>query len=155
MRWPPGRATSSMGYSSGARGRGMGLYRWQHLSGRGARRAALMAARGGALDSRERGAGVLPFIGGRRWLRWCTVNPAARRSMARGTTASGVVGRQGSARAWQMASSGRPANACTCAAWSKVTGSGWRCGMGGPTVHELADGSRPRRQDPEGPTVGA
>jgi hypothetical protein len=42
---------------------------------KGAHRAALMAARGGVLDSRARG--VLPFIGSRRWLRRCAVNPTA------------------------------------------------------------------------------
>jgi hypothetical protein len=40
---------------------------------KGAHRAALMAACGGVLDSRARG--VLPFIGGRRWLRRCAVHP--------------------------------------------------------------------------------
>jgi hypothetical protein len=38
-------------------------------------------------------------------------------------------------------------------AWHKGRGSGRRFGMGGPTAHGPADGSRPQRLCPEGPTA--
>jgi hypothetical protein len=60
---------------------------------KGARRAALMAARGGVL-TRARG-GLLPFIGGRRWPRWF-----ASQVYGTGAGYGGVHGRVRRRRDW-------------------------------------------------------
>jgi hypothetical protein len=74
---------------------------------KGARRVALMAACGGVLDSRVRGA--LPFIGGRRWLRRCAVNPTAwsQHGSGYGGARSGWAARVGAAGQWRAAAGAR------------------------------------------------
>jgi hypothetical protein len=108
---------------------------------KGARRAALMAARGGVLDPRARG--VLPLIGGQRWSRRFT-----RQVYGTGAGYDGdAIGR---AAAWS-ARRGHD----TRDTWSNETGPGWRCSArGGSTARGSADRGQPRRAGPAGPRHG-
>jgi hypothetical protein len=119
------------------------------LAGRGARRAALMVARGGALGSRAKG--FPPFIGGRH------LQGGSRgktTTWARGTAASGVAGGKGR-RGLPMASGGQRE-----AVWLGPWACGaWRRGIGrvdiGARAGEPTVAGMPRHPGPGGPTAGA
>jgi hypothetical protein len=101
-----------------------------------------------ALPWLMREVGVLPFIGGRRLQRRFASQPRRH-----GRCMVACMGKVRQRRGWWGGDVVGAADLWVLGAWHKGRGSGRRFGMGGPTAHGPADGSRPQRLCPEGPTA--